>query len=84
MLVKLDSSCQYYYLVQARSTQVKLVCHECHANRQPTLQQSNDTGFYNADHRYVVSSTCYSLQAYEEIQQVHAPVQRSVIVGSAT
>jgi len=63
---------------------VKLVCDERHANRQPTLQQSNDTCFYNTDHRYVVISTCYSLQAYEGIQQVHAPVQRSVIVCSAT
>lgn len=63
---------------------MKLVCDECHANRQLTLQQSNDTCFYNADHRYVVISTCYSLQVYEGVQQVHASVKRSVIVCSAT
>lgn len=56
--------------------QVELVCHECHANRQPTLQQSNDAGFYNTDHRYVVISTCYSLHAYKGIKQAHTPVQR--------
>lgn len=63
---------------------MKLVCDERHANGQPTLQQSNDTGFYSTDHRYIVVSTCYSLQVYEGIQQVHAPVQRRDIVHSAT